>query len=183
MKRKLLRMAASALALTSVVLAGCGQQGGQPSEYPIFQPTQTAQPDGAATAASMQQATLVGMATLESAQTPEASAAATEVITALTPRMQSGKVDTSQLSKEAVEQAKADLANKLGIPESEITVVLVIGQEFTPDGFYCRTNKGRTSKEEPAGVISGETILLEARGSRYEYHAAGQLATFCRQLQ
>jgi len=183
MKRKWLRMAASALALTGVALAGCGQQGGRQLEYPSFQPTQATQPDGAATAASTQQAALAGTAALESVQAPGISVTATEATTTLTPRVQLGKLDTSQVSKEVAEKAKADLAEKLGIPASEITVVLVIHQEFTPDGFYCRTNKGRTSQEEPTVVISGETILLEAQGSRYEYHAADQLATFCRQLQ
>jgi hypothetical protein len=182
MKRKWLRMAASALALAGAALAGCGQQGDRQPEYPIVQPTQTAQPDDAATAAPMQQTAPAGTATLEPVQAPEASATAAEATATLTPGAPVGKSDTRQSSKEAGEKAKADLANMLGIPTSEIAVVLVIGQEFTPDGFYCRTYKGRTSKEEPTVVISGETILLEARGSRYEYHTNDQTVTFCRKL-
>jgi len=181
MKRKWLRMAVSTLAMAAA-LAGCVQQGGRQPQYPIVQPAQMAQPDGSATAAPMQQAAPSGTATLEPAQAPEASATAAEGNAALTPGAPAGKEDTRRALKEAVEKAKADLAEKLGLPASEIAVVVVIGQEFTPDGFYCRTNKGRTSQDEPTVVISGETILLEAQGSRYEYHADGQAVTFCRQL-
>ncbi len=175
MKRKWLRMAASALALAGAALAGCGQQGGRQPEYPIVQPMQTAQSDGAATAAPMQPAAPTGTETIEPVQALEA-----EVTAALTPGTPAGKADITQASKEAVEKAKADLAKKLGIPASEIAVVLVINQEFTTDGFYCRANKGRTSQEEPQVVINGETILLEAREIRYEYHTDGQAVTFCR---
>jgi hypothetical protein len=182
MKRKWLQMAASALALAVAVLAGCGPQSGFQAEYPIVQPTRTAHPDGAATAAPMQQAAPAGTTTLESAQTLEAPATATEATSSFSPGAPAGTADTRQASNEVVEKAKADLAKKLGIPANEITLVLVIGQEFTPDGFYCRTIKGKISKEEPTVVISGEAILLKAQARRYEYHADGQAVTFCRQL-
>jgi hypothetical protein len=175
MKTKWLRMAASALALGWVILAGCQQPG-------AHQPEHTALPDVAATVAPLQGAPPAGMATLEPAMAPKASATAAEMTAARTPAAPAGKLDATQASSEAVEKAKADLANKLGIPISEIGVVLVIGQEFTPDGFYCWADKGRTSKDEPTLVISGETILLEDQGSRFEYHTDGQTVTFCRTL-
>jgi hypothetical protein len=176
-------MAASALSLAGAALTGCGQQWVRESESPIVKQMQMAQLDGAATAVPTEQAAPAVMATLEPAQVPEASVMAAEAIAALTPGAPGGEEDTRQASKEAVEKAKADLAKKLGIPASEIAVVVVIGQDFTPNGFYCLTNKGRTSQDEPTVVISGETILLKVQGSQYEYHADGQAVTFCRRLQ
>jgi hypothetical protein len=175
MKTKWLWMAASALALGWAVLAGCDRPGAYQLEH-------TALPDVTATLAPLQQAVPASMATLEPAMSPKASATAAEMTAARTPAAPVGNVDTNQASSETLEKAKADLANKLGIPNSEIGVLLVIEQEFTPDGFYCRTNKGRTSTDEPTLMISGETILLEAQGSRFEYHTDGQAVTFCRKL-
>jgi hypothetical protein len=87
-----------------------------------------------------------------------------------------------QTQKETAQSAIKDLAHRLDLSVEDITVLSVIGQEYSTDAFYCRTAKGRIAKEEPPQLISGETILLEAQGSRYEYHANGQLAAFCRQL-
>jgi len=179
MKEKWIRMMTSTLALAGAMLSGCGQQGGQQSEYPIVQPTHTPQPAFTATAAPMQRAAPASTAILEPVQ---ASATAAEATASLTPGAPASKGDAMPASKEAVEKAKADLAHKLSVPADEIVLVVVIGQEFTTDGFYCRSSKGRTSKEEPTAMIIGEAILLRAQGSRYEYHANGQEVTFCRKL-
>jgi hypothetical protein len=183
MKGKWLRMGGSVLALVGAALAGCGQQGGLQPEYPTVHPTQTAQQEGAATAAPLQAATPDGRSIIEPAQEPEVSPAVSEPIPSLTPGTPAVKMENQQDSKEKVENAKTDLAKRLGIPSSEIGVVLVVGQEFTTDGFYCRVNKDRISNVEPEEAINGETILLEAKGSRYEYHVDSQSVAFCRKLQ
>ncbi len=170
MKRIWLRMAAIALALAGAALAGCEQQGGRQPEYPIFQPTQSAQPDGAAITAPMQQAA------------PAKAATATETTAALTPGPLPGKADTRPASVEPVEKAKADLAKKLGIPTSEIAMISVIGQEFSANAFYCRATKDRVARDESPTVISGYSILLNVSGHRYEYHASGQTVIYCRPL-
>jgi hypothetical protein len=179
MKGKWLRMMASAFALAGAALAGCGQSGDQRLEYPIVQPTQ---PDRALTAAPVQQDVPASAAPLEPAQAPGALSTEAEATATLTPETPAWTGETMPDSNERVEKAKADLAIKLGIPANEIDSVVVIGQEFTPDGFYCRSSKSRSSKEEPTVMIIGETILLKAQGNRYEYHADGQEVIFCRQL-
>ena len=182
MSRKWLQMWAAVLALAGVTLAGCAQQGDRPPEYPIVRPTQTDQPDGAATATPAQQAAPASTATFEPAKAPEASPTAAEATATLTPGAPTVEADTDQTSKEAVEKAKADLAKKLGISTSEITRVVVIGQEFSTDAFYCRATKDRIAKDEPPAVITGFIILLHVSGRRYEYHASGPTVLICRAL-
>jgi hypothetical protein len=85
-------------------------------------------------------------------------------------------------STESVKLAQQDLAQKLGVSVDSITVLAVIGQEFSTDAFNCQTSKERIAKDESSTVISGESILLSASGRRYEYHASGQTVIFCRSL-
>jgi hypothetical protein len=87
------------------------------------------------------------------------------------------------IQKDKAEPARRDLSQRLGISIEEVTVLSVIGQEFWPDAFYCRTTKGRIARDEPSPLISGETILLGARGGKYEYHTSGQMLIFCRKLR
>jgi hypothetical protein len=88
-----------------------------------------------------------------------------------------------QTQKEMVESARTDLAQRLGISVEDVSVLSVIGQEYSLEAFYCRTTKGRIARDEPPLVISGETILLQAGGIRYEYHANDPLVIYCRQLR
>jgi len=85
-------------------------------------------------------------------------------------------------STEPVELARQDLAQRLGIPVSSVTVVAVLRQEFPAEAFSCRTAKERTSRDESPTIISGESILLSATGRQYEYHASSQTVIFCQQL-
>ena len=85
-------------------------------------------------------------------------------------------------STESVKLAKQDLAQRLGVSVDSVTVVAVIGQEFSADAFYCRTTKERIAKDESPAVISGWSILLSASGRRYEHHASGPTVIFCRPL-
>lgn len=81
-----------------------------------------------------------------------------------------------------IETARQDLAQRLGVSIDSITVVAVIGQEFSADAFYCQVTKERIAKEESPQEVSGQSILLSASGRRYEYHASGQTVIFCRSL-
>ena len=84
--------------------------------------------------------------------------------------------------QQIVIQAMGDLARRLGVSADSITVDAVIGQEYSTEAFYCRTSKGRTTKDESPPVVSGRSILLSASAHRYEYHASGQTIIFCRPL-
>jgi len=85
-------------------------------------------------------------------------------------------------STEVVKLAREDLVKRLGLPADKITVAAVIGQEFSTDAFYCRAAKDRIPKDESPAIISGFSILLDASGQRYEYHASGETIVYCRIL-
>jgi hypothetical protein len=83
---------------------------------------------------------------------------------------------------ESIKSAKQDLAQRLRVSVDSITVVAVIGQEFSTDAFNCQTSKERIAKEDPPQVVSGQNILLSALGRKYEYHSSDQMVIFCRPL-
>lgn len=85
----------------------------------------------------------------------------------------------AEAARESVEFARQNLAARLGLPVDSISVAAVIGQEFTPNAFYCRVTKDRIAKDDTPEIISGWSILLGAAGRRYEYHASGQTVIFC----
>jgi hypothetical protein len=85
-------------------------------------------------------------------------------------------------STESVKLAKQDLVKRLGVSLDGITVLAIIGEEFTTNAFYCRMTKDRIAKDNPPALISGFSILLSASGRRYEYHASGQTVVFCKLL-
>jgi hypothetical protein len=84
-------------------------------------------------------------------------------------------------STETVELARADLAQRLGVSPETISVAVVLRQEFSADGFYCRTTKARVARDESPAVVAGTVILLDAAGRRYEYHASDEIVLFCRE--
>jgi hypothetical protein len=173
MSKKWLCLAAWALMWAG--MAGCAQDFSRQTAKPPAPPSQTAQPAGKPTLTSALVSATTTVLPLENAPLD------------LTPSPQTaGPVlqgPLKQTQKETVESARKDLAQRLGISVEAVTVLSVIGQDYSSDAFYCRTTKGRISRDEPALVISGETILLEVRGSRYEYHANDPLVVYCRQLQ
>ncbi len=82
-----------------------------------------------------------------------------------------------------IEKARQDLAQKLGVAVEDVTVTAVIGQEFSANAFYCRKTTERIARDDSSILISGQSILLNASGGRYEYHASEQTVVFCRPLQ
>jgi len=78
-------------------------------------------------------------------------------------------------------QAKADLANRLGVPVEDVTVISVLHMEFSAQAFFCQMVKERISRDAPPEIIEGQLILLAASGEKYEYHANDNNLIFCRQ--
>ena len=155
-------------------MAGCTQVPSRQNAVPSAALTEPAQPAGKQTPVPMQAPAAITVLPVENSPidlTP--SPVTTE------PGLKERVV---QAQKEMVESARKDLAQKLGISVEDVAVLSVIGQEYSLDAFYCRTTKGRIARDEPALVISGETILLQAGGRRYEYHANDPLVIYCRQL-
>jgi hypothetical protein len=72
------------------------------------------------------------------------------------------------------QQAAADLAGRLGIPEEEVEVVSV--EEITwRDGSLGCAEPGMQYTQ---ALVDGIRIVLEAAGSSYEYHAGGSTPPF-----
>lgn len=81
-----------------------------------------------------------------------------------------------------IEEAREDLAQRLGVSIDSITVVAVIGQEFSSEAFHCKVSKERIARDESPDVTAGTTVLLQAAGHRYEYHASDRTVIFCRKV-
>ena len=158
-----------------VGMAGCTQDSSLKNAYPTAAASKPTQPAGIVTPLPLQASAAITYLPVEDSSVE------------LTPSPETSepglKEQLAQIQKETVESAIKDLAQRLGIRIEEISVLSVIGQDFTTNGFFCRSTKGRTSKDEPTVMISGETILLKAHGRRYEYHANSQVVIFCRKLK
>ena len=73
-----------------------------------------------------------------------------------------------------LEQAKADLAERLGVPVDDVTVVS--SEEVTwPDSSLGCPQPGMMYAQV---LTEGSRILLSAGGRTYEYHSGGQRAPF-----
>jgi hypothetical protein len=81
-----------------------------------------------------------------------------------------------------IEKARQDLAQRLGLAVEDVNVTAVIGQEFSANAFNCRKTTERIARDDSSILISGQSILLNASGRRYEYHASEQSVVFCRPL-
>jgi len=81
-----------------------------------------------------------------------------------------------------VQRAVDDLASRLKLDAGQVRVAAVIGQDFSLQGFSCKAIKERTGREAPEQNITGRTILLEAAGRRFEYHAGKDTVFFCRSI-
>lgn len=98
-----------------------------------------------------------------------------------TPTSQYSQLPASTGSDFFIEEAKEDLAQRLGVSIDSITVVITIGQEFSSEAFHCKVSKERIARDESPDVIAGMTILLQSAGHRYEYHASNRTVIFCRE--
>jgi hypothetical protein len=155
-------------------LAACAQAAIQPGASPTAASPEPAQPAVILTSLPLQAPAATKLSPFDNRLIDLTPAPETAI-----PGLKEGLVQTQ---KETVQSAIKDLAQRLGLSVDDVIVLSVIGQEYSADAFYCRTAKGRIAKEEPPQLISGETIVLEARGNRYEYHASDPLVVFCRPL-
>ena len=69
--------------------------------------------------------------------------------------------------EDAVERARADLARRLGVPESEVK------QESVEQADFPDTALGASTRDEMSGMMitPGWRIRLSAKGQTYEYRA------------
>ncbi len=76
-------------------------------------------------------------------------------------------------------RAIEDLAQRLGIPSTEIAVISAEKDEFPSANFGCpAVEKAETGGASPAFVVATE-IVLEADGVRYHYRGKGNQLVFC----
>ncbi len=71
-----------------------------------------------------------------------------------------------------VEQARADLAARLGVPASEIAVRSAELVSWPDGGLGCRA-PGMRYKQVP---VDGSRTVLEHGGRRFDYHTGGRRA-------
>jgi hypothetical protein len=73
-----------------------------------------------------------------------------------------------------VEQAKADLAKRLGVEAAQVTVVS--SSEVTwPDGSLGCPEPGMNYTQ---ALVPGSRIILESAGKQYHYHSGGTRPPF-----
>ena len=73
-----------------------------------------------------------------------------------------------------IEQAKSDLAQRLGIAPDRVT--LVSAEEVTwPDGSLGCPQKGMRYTQ---ALVNGSRIVLSADGKQYHYHSGGRRGPF-----
>lgn len=159
------RIAYLLLSLTLAVAASCAQ----PSDFDELPPLAPS-PTGAGQPVKLESAS----ATLTPAKRvlPTVPSATAQITL---PSMQDLAVD------EFASQAKVDLADRLGVPVEDVTVISVLHLEFSAQAFYCQMVKERISRDAPPEILEGQLILLAAAGEKYEYHANQDNLIFCRQ--
>jgi len=80
----------------------------------------------------------------------------------------------SQPTQGPIEQAKTDLAGRLGVQPGQIT--LVSSEEVTwPDGSLGCPQPGMHYTQ---ALVDGTRIILAAGGKQYNYHAGGRRGPF-----
>jgi hypothetical protein len=76
-----------------------------------------------------------------------------------------------------IEKARQDLAIRLGLDLAAVQFIRLSVDEFPADTLGCQ-GPDVTPRPIPA-IVSGQVILLEARGTRYTYHARKEQMVFC----
>ncbi len=177
------------LLLAALVLAGCGSPlpatSGAPASPAAAVPTQSPAatplpPTDSPTEAPTAAPTATEVATL--VPTPAASPTlrvSVPVLRTTPPGVQptapGGPNMPDSGSQVVVNQARADLASRLGVAESAIVIKTVQAQEW-PDASLGCLKAGIMYAQV---ITPGYLIVLEANGKQYEYHASGTRAVLC----
>jgi hypothetical protein len=83
--------------------------------------------------------------------------------------------------RNAVDQARADLAARLGIAEETVGVVSITADEFPASNLGCGEFSKQPDRPIPA-LLTGQRIVLAAGGRRYLYHAHRVHVAYCGSL-
>ncbi len=113
-------------------------------------------------------ATLVGCASSEQGTSPGADG--TSAAPSPPTSSASGSVDPSLAG--VVDQARADLAARLGVAGSSLTVVSAEVVTWPDAGLGCR----KPGMVYAQVVTDGSRTVLEHDGTRYDYHTGGRTA-------
>jgi len=106
---------------------------------------------------------------------PSPTRAAAQKVTVASPTTVEGVPIIKNLETRAIE----DLAQRLGIPAADITLISAEKDEFPGANFGCpAVEKVETGGASPAFVVATE-IVLEADGVRYRYRGKGNQLVFC----
>jgi hypothetical protein len=71
----------------------------------------------------------------------------------------------------------SDLAQRLGIASTLIRLESIVSDEFSGGDLGC-PQPDQSPLAQPA-IISGQRILLDTQGTRYEYRTAGRSVVYC----
>jgi hypothetical protein len=98
----------------------------------------------------------------------------------MTPSSTSSSSGSASPGGGLIDQAKADLVQRLGVDAAEVTVVS--SEEVTwPDGSLGCPEPGMHYTQ---ALVPGNRTVLEAGGKQYHYHSGGHRAPFlCEQPQ
>lgn len=115
--------------------------------------------------------------------TPPSATAPAETLTSTALPAEPTETGVSQgqqsLDKLVADLAVEDLAQRLGIPASEIQVVSVITQELPVQNLGC-PQKLPTGGPDVQGEVMGKVIRLQAGDTIYEYRARGRDLVYCK---
>ena len=96
---------------------------------------------------------------------------------------QTGESQSKISTDDMVQKAKEDLARRLEISPDQVSLLTIIGQEFTGVAFSCQAQKERITRDVLPATVEGYSILLVTEaGHRYEYHGNDREVFFCRSL-
>jgi len=80
---------------------------------------------------------------------------------------------------QAIQLAKSDLAEILGIESEDILIIKSFRTQFSASDLSCHPDEVEPKSE--GTVIPGLVVVLHYGGTNYTYHATGSLAELCSQ--
>lgn len=81
-----------------------------------------------------------------------------------------------------VSRAINDLATRLGVSPDQVEVLSITPDEFPASNLGCGEYGEQPDRPIPA-LVTGQRIVLEARGRSYVYHTHGPQVVYCGPLE